>query len=117
MILNGGVFDEVNETGAIDASIATTKKNNKGNMTRLIWILMFVFALGGTTFGMAEETIPFYSLLIPLMVSVGMDSLVAVATILIGSGLGVLSSTINPFATGIASEMAGISMAEDRKST
>ncbi len=46
------------------------------------------------------------------MVSVGMDSLVAVATILIGSGLGVLSSTINPFATGIASEMAGISMAD-----
>lgn len=108
----GGFLGVVNETGAIDAGIAATIKNNKGNMTRLIWILMFVFALGGTTFGMAEETIPFYSLLIPLMVSVGMDSLVAVATILIGSGLGVLSSTINPFATGIASEMAGISMAD-----
>lgn len=108
----GGFLGVVNETGAIDAGIAATIKNNKGNMTRLIWILMFVFALGGTTFGMAEETIPFYSLLIPLMVSVGMDSLVAVATILVGSGLGVLSSTINPFATGIASEMAGISMAD-----
>jgi Predicted membrane protein len=86
----GGFLGVVNETGAIDAGIAATIKNNKGNMTRLIWILMFVFALGGTTFGMAEETIPFYSLLIPLMVSVGMDSLVAVATILIGSGLGVV---------------------------
>lgn len=108
----GGFLGVVNETGAIDAGISATIKKNEGNMTRLIWILMFIFALGGSTFGMAEETIPFYTLLIPLMVSVGLDSLVAVATILVGSGLGVLSSTINPFATGIASEMAGISMAD-----
>src|SRR5690625_2212067 len=108
----GGFLGVVNETGAFDAGISATIRKNKGNMTRLIWILMFIFALGGSTFGMAEETIPFYTLLIPLMVSVGLDAIVAVATILVGSGLGVLSSTINPFATGIASEMAGISMAD-----
>jgi len=108
----GGFLGVVNVTGAMDAGIAETIKASKGNSTFLIWILMFIFAIGGTTFGMAEETIPFYSLLIPLMVSIGLDSLTAVATILIGAGLGVLSSTINPFATGIASEMAGLSMSD-----
>lgn len=108
----GGFLGVVNVTGAMDAGIAATIKASKGNRTRLIWVLMFIFAIGGTTFGMAEEAIPFYSLLIPLIVSIGLDSLTAVAIILIGAGLGVLSSTINPFATGIASEMAGISMAD-----
>ena len=108
----GGFLAVVNKTGAVDAGIATLIRGGEENVDRLIWILMFVFALGGSTYGMAEETMAFYPLLIPLMVTVGMDSLVAVAVILVGSGVGVLSSTVNPFATGVASQMAGISMAD-----
>ncbi|MBR2130299.1 arginine:ornithine antiporter [Aerococcus viridans] len=112
ILVLGGFLNVVTQTGAIDAGINAVIQNNKNNMTRLIWILMFIFALGGSSYGMAEETIPFYALLIPLMVTVGYDSLVAVAVILVGSGLGVLSSTVNPFATGIASSMAGIGLGE-----
>lgn len=108
----GGFLGVVTETGAIDAGIAAIIKKNKNNMTFLIWILMGIFALGGSTYGMAEETMAFYPLLIPLMVAVGLDTLVAVAVILLGSGVGVLASTVNPFATAIASDMAGISMAD-----
>lgn len=112
ILVVGGFLAVVTETGAIDAGIASIIRTNRENMGRLIWVLMFIFALGGSTYGMAEETMPFYALLIPLMVTVGYDSLVAVAVVLVGSGLGVLSSTLNPFATGIASSMAGISMAD-----
>ena len=61
---------------------------------------------------MAEETIPFYSLLIPVMMAVGFDSIVAVSIVLIGSQVGCLASTVNPFATGVASDAVGISMAD-----
>ena len=108
----GGFLGVVTETGAIDAGIASAIKNNKDNMTRLIWFLMLIFGLGGSTYGMAEETVAFYPLLIPLMVGVGLDALVAVAVVLLGSGVGVLASTVNPFATAIASSTAGISMAD-----
>ena len=74
----------------------------------MIPILMIVFAIGGTTFGMAEESLAFYALIITVMIAAGYDSLVGAAILLLGCGIGVLGSTINPFATGIASGFAGI---------
>ena len=57
---------------------------------------------------MGEETMAFYPLLVPVMMAVGFDSLTAVAIILLGSQIGCLASTLNPFATGIASATAGV---------
>ena len=73
---------------------------------------MVLFSIGGTTEGMAEETLGFYALLIPLMLALGYDRLVAAATILVGAGIGVLASTVNPFATGVASDAADISIGD-----
>lgn len=104
----GGFLAIVEKTGALASGLSAFIRRFKGKETLLIWALMFVFALGGTTFGMAEETLPFFPLLLPMMVSVGMDSLVAVSIALLGSGVGVVSATVNPFSTGVASSMAGI---------
>ena len=46
------------------------------------------------------------------MLSLGYDRMVAAATILVGAGIGVLASTVNPFATGVASDAAGISIGD-----
>ena len=78
----------------------------------MIPILMIVFAIGGTTFGMAEESLAFYVLIITVMIAAGYDSLVGASILLLGCGVGVLGSTINPFATGIASGFAGVSIDE-----
>ena len=78
----------------------------------LIPILMCAFAVGGTTFGMAEETIAFYPLVLPIMVAAGYDTVTAVATIMLGAGVGVIGSTVNPFATGIAAGFAGVTLGE-----
>jgi uncharacterized ion transporter superfamily protein YfcC len=78
----------------------------------MIPILMSVFALGGTTYGMAEESLAFYALVITVMVAAGYDTLVGAAVLLLGCGIGTLGSTINPFATGIASGFAGVSISD-----
>lgn len=74
----------------------------------MIPILMALFAAGGTVYGMAEESLPFYTLLVPVMMAARFDPLVAAATVLLGAGIGVLGSTINPFATVIAANASGI---------
>ena len=108
----GGFLGVMGRTGAIDAGIAAIIRRLKGREKLLIPILMLAFALGGTTFGMAEETIAFYPLLLPVMLSAGSDAITAVAVILLGAGAGVLGSTVNPFATGIAAGFAGVSLGE-----
>ena len=99
-------------TGAIDNGIArvATRMGTRG--AALIAVLMVLFSIGGTTEGMAEETLGFYALVIPLMLALGYDRMVAASTILLGAGIGVLASTVNPFATGVASDAAGISIGD-----
>ena len=112
ILMVGGFLGVVTKTGALDAGIANIIRKLKGRESLLIPILMCAFALGGTTFGMAEETIAFYPLLLPVMLSAGYDAITAVAVILLGAGAGVLGSTVNPFATGIAAGFAGVSLGE-----
>jgi len=112
VLVIGGFLSVVTQTGAIDAGIAGTMKRLTGREKWMIPILMGLFALGGTVYGMAEETIPFYALLIPVMIAAGYDSIVGVAIIMIGAGIGCLGSTINPFATVIASNAAEINFME-----
>jgi uncharacterized ion transporter superfamily protein YfcC len=80
----------------------------KGREKWMIPILMALFAAGGTIYGMAEESLAFYALIIPVMIAAGYDALTAVAIIMLGAGVGTLGSTINPFATVIASNAAGV---------
>ena len=102
VLILGGFLGIVTETGALDAGIAALVKKLKGNELILIPILMFIFSIGGTTYGMCEETVPFYLLLAATMVAAGFDSVVGAAVVLLGAGCGVLGSTVNPFAVGAA---------------
>ena len=112
ILMVGGFLGVVNETGALDVGIASIVRKYKGREKMLIVVLMPLFALGGTTYGMGEETMAFYPLLVPVMMAVGFDSLTGVAIILLGSQIGCLASTLNPFATVIASETAGVGTGE-----
>jgi len=112
VLLLGGFLGVVNATNAIDTGIQAAMVRLKGREIWMIPILMSLFALGGTTYGMAEETLAFYALLIPVVIAAGYDSVTGVAIILIGAGIGTLGSTINPFATVIASNAAGIPFTE-----
>ena len=102
VIILGGFLAIVTKTGALETGIKVLVQKLKGRETILIPILMFIFSLGGTTYGMLEETVGFYALLAATMVAAGMDTLVGASVILLGAGSGVLGSTINPFAVGAA---------------
>lgn len=101
MIL-GGFLGMMTETGALDNGIAVLVQKLKGNEIMLIPVLMLIFSLGGTTYGMCEETVPFYALLAATMMAAGFDPMVGAAIVLLGAGCGCLGSTVNPFAVGAA---------------
>ena len=105
----GGFINLVIKSGAMDAGIYHLLNRFKGREIFLIPILMILFALGGTSFGMAEETIVFYIILIPVLYRAGFDNAVGMMVIALGAGVGVLTSTVNPFAIGVASTAANIS--------
>lgn len=106
ILIIGGFLGVVTKTGALDAGVAAIVKKMNGKELMLIPILMFIFSLGGTSYGMAEESLAFYALITATMLAVGFDPLVAAATIMLGAGAGTLGSTVNPFATGVAAAAA-----------
>ncbi|WP_327134448.1 TIGR00366 family protein [Streptomyces sp. NBC_01343] len=108
-ILAVGAFITVTmRTGALTAGVARLAQRLHHRRTLLLVVLLTVFSLGGTTYGMAEETLGFYGLMIPLMLGLGYDRMVAATVVMVGAGVGTLASTVNPFATGVASDSAGI---------
>ena len=112
IIVIGGFLGITMKTGAIQAGIAVLVRKLKGRERWMIPILMAVFAAGGTTYGMAEESLAFYALIITVMIAAGYDALTGAAVVLLGCGIGTLGSTINPFATGIASGFADTSISD-----
>lgn len=102
VLILGGFLAIIAKSKALETGIQVLVKKLKGNELALIPILMFIFSIGGTTYGMLEETVGFYALLAAAMVIAGMDTIVSSAIVLLGAGSGVLGSTINPFAVGAA---------------
>jgi uncharacterized ion transporter superfamily protein YfcC len=112
ILLIGGFLGVTMKTGAIDAGIGSVVKSLGTRGKVLITVLMIIFAAGGTFYGMAEESLAFYPLIIAAMIALGYDALSAVALIMLGAGIGTIGSTVNPFATGIATGIAGIPLME-----
>ncbi|MFD8947410.1 YfcC family protein [Streptomyces xanthophaeus] len=108
----GAFITVVFATGALDRGIALLAHRLRHRGALLIAAVMLVFSVLGTVEGFAEETLGFYGLLVPMMLALGYDRLVAVGSAILGAGIGVLCSTVNPFATGVASSAAGISLGD-----
>ncbi|MBR5939075.1 YfcC family protein [Candidatus Saccharibacteria bacterium] len=102
IMMLGGLLAVVARTKALETGIKLLVNKLHGKEYLLILLLMFIFSILGTTYGFLEESVGFYVLIAATMFAAGLDPLVGVATILLGAGSGVLGSTINPFATGVA---------------
>lgn len=112
VLILGGIVGVLNKTGAFEAGMDALSKKLKGHEIWLIVIVTSLIALGGTTFGLAEETIAFYPILVPVFIAAGFDAMVAIAAIYLGTTIGTMASTINPFSVVIASNTAGISFTD-----
>jgi len=104
----GGLIGIMNLTGAFDAGIVWMSSALKGKEYILIILTTTLVALGGTTFGFAEETLAFIPILIPVFIAAKYDAMVGIACVFLGSSVGTMCSTTNPFSTIIASDSAGI---------
>src|SRR5476649_1424218 len=108
----GAFVNTTIRTGAIDAGIGRIATRFRRRGTLLISLVMVLIAIGGSTFGMGEETLGFYAILTPLLLRLGYDRLTAVGVILVGSVVGNMNSTVNPFMTGAASAGADIPLGQ-----
>jgi uncharacterized ion transporter superfamily protein YfcC len=108
LLVIGGFMNVFHETGAMVKGLTSLSHNMKGKEAWLIIILTFLFSFAGSSYGMGEEALVFYPVMIPLFLAAGYDLLVPLAVIFAGTQLGTLSSFTNPFSTIIASNAAGV---------
>jgi len=108
VLVLGGCLGILTYSGAFTAGIGALSRATKGKEYILIVAMTFLISLGGTTFGMAEETMALYPVLVPVFLAARYDALVCVASIYMGSTIGCMFSTVNPFSAVIASNAAGI---------
>jgi uncharacterized ion transporter superfamily protein YfcC len=108
----GGFMNVFQYTGAMEQGIRNLSYRMKGREAWLIIIMTFLFSFGGASFGMAEEGLVFYPVMVPLFLAAGYDVLVPTAVIFGATSLGNIASFSNPFATIIASNAAGINWAD-----
>lgn len=108
ILIVGGSFQIITKTGAIAAGMSRIIKRLKGKDMLIIPVAMILFALGGSTFGMAEETLPFFAIFMPIMMSMGFDSMTAFMVVFMGAKIGYVGSTVNPFSVLIAQGVLGI---------
>ena len=110
LFIVGGAFSLITRTKAIDSAIARVVSIFKGNELLIIPIIFTLFSLGGATFGMTEEAIPFITILTPLMLALGFDSILAVGISYLGCIVGFATAMLNPFTVGIAQSIAEITL-------
>ncbi|MFZ5953194.1 MAG: C4-dicarboxylate ABC transporter permease, partial [Candidatus Rifleibacteriota bacterium] len=106
ILLIGGAFGVVTETRAVEASLSGLVKFLGSNEKAVIPVVMLVFSLGGASFGMCEETIPFVAMAVPLALKLGYDSITGVAMVYLAAMIGFATAFLNPFTVGIAQGIA-----------
>lgn len=108
ILVVGGAFGIIMRTGAIDAGIFAFISKTRGLERLAIPLLFFAFSFGGATFGMAEEVIPFSMVMVPFVIALGYDSIVAVTVTYVASQVGNAASWMSPFSVAVAQGIAGI---------
>lgn len=108
ILVVGGAFGIIMRTGAVEAGIYAFIKKSRGLERYSLPLLFFLFALGGATFGMSEECIPFAMVMVPFVIAMGYDSIVAITVTFVAAQVGNATSWMNPFGVAVAQGIAEI---------
>ncbi|MFV0517270.1 MAG: YfcC family protein [Aminipila sp.] len=111
LFIVGGSFAVIEGTGAIEAVLCKITQVMAGKERLIIPFIMFTFAIGGATFGMAEEALPFIPIMVTLAISLGFDSMTGAAMVLVGCSAGFAGAFLSPFTVGVAQGIAGLPLA------
>ncbi|WP_088069834.1 YfcC family protein [Gottfriedia luciferensis] len=110
VLIIGGFFGVLKASGTVEALVSTMAKNLANREKLMIPIIMLFFGLGGSLMGMAEETLAYVPLFIPLALALGFDTITGTAMVLIGASVGFTTAIMNPFTVGMAQGIAGLPM-------
>lgn len=102
----GGAFGILRATNVIEGAVGSISSRMGGREKLLIPVFMVFFSLGGAMLGLAEETIPYITILVPLMLRLGFDSMTGAAVVLLGTSAGFTAAFMNPFTVGVAQGIA-----------
>lgn len=107
-LIIGGFFKVLLKTGIIEIAVdkLTRKFSNKSLL--LIPLLMVIFAAIATVIGTPELSLVYIPVLMPLMIALGYDSIVAAAIALCATSVGFTAGVLNPINTGLGQKIAGI---------
>ena len=108
LMVMGGNLNILIEMNALSAGMAALSRVTKGREFLLLILVFIIIAIGGTTFGMAEEILPFYPILMPIFLKSGFDGILAASPLFMGAMIGNMFSTVNTFCVVLASYSAGI---------
>jgi uncharacterized ion transporter superfamily protein YfcC len=108
----GGFMTVVFRTGALDLGIAHLAHRFRARGALLIVVLSLLFGVLGSVMSWSDETLGFYALMIPLMLSLGYDRIATVAVVTVAPFVGSIGSTVNPFRIGVGSDAAGVELAD-----
>ena len=112
-IMSIGAFISISfATRSLEVAVVAMSQRLRSRGWVLISTVMVLFSLLGSTMGFSVETFGFYALFIPLMAALGYDRLVTASMIILGSTLGVMAATVNPFSIGVASGEAGVGIGD-----
>lgn len=112
IMLFGSLLEMMDKTAALKTAIKRITSANQNNMHMLIAVLVLIMSFFGTLEGAYEEGIVYFLMFVPVILALGLDTVTAIMIVVLGTQVGCISSIVNPFATGIASGIAGISPGE-----
>ena len=112
LLILGGLLNILVEMNALNAAMIVLSKVTKGKEFLLLILTYLIISIGGTTFGMCEEILAFYPILMPIFLKNGLDGILGLSSLYLGSMIGSMFSTVDAFAVGLGSYSAGINFVD-----
>jgi len=108
ILIVGGAFGIIMKTKSIEIGILSVINKFKKFDYVFIFLLFFIFSLGGAVFGMGEEAIAFAIVIIPIVIALGYDAVLGVLLTYGATQIGFATSWMNPFSLVIAQGIANL---------
>ncbi|MDP5306077.1 YfcC family protein [Paracoccus spongiarum] len=105
-LIIGGMFMVIRRTGIIDVAVDKLTRRFAGRSVLMIPVLMITFAVIATLIGTQELALVYVPVILPLMIALRFDSVVAVATALLATTAGFTAGVLNPINTGLGQTIA-----------
>ena len=109
LMVMGGNLNLLIEMNALSSGMTALSRKTRGKEFLLLVLVFIIVAIGGTTYGMMEEILAFYPILMPIFLKSGFDGMLSAAPLFMGALIGNMFSTVNTFSVVLASYSAGIS--------